>query len=950
MGATRRRGWLLLPLALAATAAVPPSAFGFRRNADGDGRSRASQPASAAARAAIARNGSPAVRAFAASLGSEGIASLDPSTGTPRVIARTDGFLTGRSTKPAARIALDYVRSHLRVFGLTSADLGTLALRSDYVSIDGTHHLSFVQSVAGIPLAANGLKANVTRDGRLVNLLDAPVHALRVATTRPSIAAWQARDAARRDLGAAPQGKIAMRVRPGAQRRTLMAGGDQARLVLFHTATGTRLAWQTFVRTDGRLTREAIDGIDGRVLERRSLSDSANGLAWAQYPGAPRGGTQVSRDFTGKGWLPAGATTLSGNNSHAFADVNDDNAAQPSEEVPAQADGNFNYRFTPFNLGPPCSSLFPCSWDPSTPFSWQRNVNQTTTQVFFYANNFHDHLAAAPIGFTEAAGNFQNVNASGQGKGGDAVSTQVDDGANTDLTTPGFPDVFHIDNANMDTPPDGTPPTMQMYLFHFPGTTFAEDPFSPVEGGDHATIAYHEYTHGLSNRLVVDPLGNSTLGDLQAGAMGEAWSDWYAFDFLVNQGFIRDTSTTGELDTDAYVAPGVVGLVRTEGMDCPLGVKSRGCPEGGYTYADYAKIIGIPEVHADGEIWGQTLWDLRTALGSRLTESLVTRAMELSPTDPSFLDERNAILQADQVVNGGRAHATIWRVFARRGMGFFAGSIGGDDIHPLADFSLPPSIRHRASVTGRVTDARTGKGIGGALVAFSGHSSGFADDLADGADRFGFYRINHVPFATYPAIFAAAPGYDTKSVRLAVRKPAVQQAFRLVRDWAAAPGGATVTAFDGPDFTPVCGPAMAIDQSAHGWGSTTDLVGTKATPKSITVKLPRTIDATRFAVDPSNVCGDDPSSATAGFRIETSRDGVHFTTRASGTFGPSNLGRLNPVSPRGGTVHGVRYVRFWTLGPQLPAGVASQCASGAPFSGCVFLDMTELEAYGAPSR
>jgi hypothetical protein len=802
--------------------------------------------------------------------------------------------------------------------------------------------------VAGIPLAANGLKANVTRDGRLVNLLDAPVHALRVATTRPSIAAWQARDVARRDLGAAPQGKIAMRVRPGAQRRTLMAGGDQARLVLFHTATGTRLAWQTFVRTDGRLTREAIDGIDGRVLERRSLSDSANGLAWAQYPGAPRGGTQVSRDFTGKGWLPAGATTLSGNNSHAFADVNDDNAAQPSEEVPAQADGNFNYRFTPFNLGPPCSSLFPCSWDPSTPFSWQRNVNQTTTQVFFYANNFHDHLAAAPIGFTEAAGNFQNVNASGQGKGGDAVSTQVDDGANTDPTTPGLPDGNHIDNANFDTTPDGTPPTMQMYLFHFPGTTFAEDPFSPVEGGDHAVVAYHEYTHGLSNRLVVDPLGNSTLGGLQAGAMGEAWSDWYAFDFLVGQGFIRDTAKTGELDTDAYVAPGIVGLIRTEGTDCPVGVTSPGCPEGGYTYADYGKVIGRPEVHADGEIWGQTLWDLRVALGARLTESLVTRAMELSPTNPSFLDERNAILQADQVVNRGRAHAAIWRVFAHRGMGFFAAAVSGDDIHPIASFSVPPSGGRRASLHGRVTDARTGKGLGNAVVAFGGHSSGFADDLADGTDRFGFYRVSHIPFGTYPGLFAAAPGYDTKEVTLRVRSGSILRSFALTRDWAAGPGGASVTAFDGPDFTPDCGPAFAIDQTANGWGSTADLVNGVATPKSITIQLPQPTDVTRFGVDPTAVCGDAPSASTGAFRIETSTDGEHFTSRATGTFTAANDFKLNLVSPSGGTVHRVRFVRFWMLSTQVPAPVAQNCAAGG-FSGCAFMDMTELEAYGVPS-
>src|SRR5581483_8627471 len=93
---------------------------------------------------------------------------------------------------------------------------------------------------------------------------------------------------------------------------------------------------------------------------------------------------------------------------------------------------------------------------------------------------------------------------------------------------------------------------------------------------------------------------------------------------------------------------------------------------------------------ADGEIWVQTLWDLRKALGSKLAESLVTRAMELAPGNPSYLDMRNSILTADQVVNHGKANAKIWSVFSHRGMGYFAGSVDGDDTAPVEDFSPPP--------------------------------------------------------------------------------------------------------------------------------------------------------------------------------------------------------------------------------------------------------------------
>ena len=42
------------------------------------------------------------------------------------------------------------------------------------------------------------------------------------------------------------------------------------------------------------------------------------------------------------------------------------------------------------------------------------------------------------------------------------------------------------------------------------------------------------------------------------------------------------------------------------------------------------------------------------------------------------------------VENGGANGDTIWQVFAHRGMGYFASSVGGDDPQPVEDFSVPP--------------------------------------------------------------------------------------------------------------------------------------------------------------------------------------------------------------------------------------------------------------------
>ena len=79
--------------------------------------------------------------------------------------------------------------------------------------------------------------------------------------------------------------------------------------------------------------------------------------------------------------------------------------------------------------------------------------------------------------------------------------------------------------------------------------------------------------------------------------------------------------------------------------------------------------------------------------------------------------------------------------------------------------------------------------------------------------------------------------------------------MQIERDWAALTGGAQITDFNGPDFSPGCGPEGAIDQSqGSGWGSTTGNDNGDPTnnfiPKHIVVKLPKAVDITRFARRP----------------------------------------------------------------------------------------------------
>ena len=127
-----------------------------------------------------------------------------------------------------------------------------------------------------------------------------------------------------------------------------------------------------------------------------------------------------------------------------------------------------------------------CAWDSTIANSRDTNQFQAATNVHVLVGRFSEYLAQPPIGFDEASGNFQRVNASGSGLGNDYIRSEVNDGQ-------GF------NNANFATPSDGNAPRMQMYLFT--GRN--------ANGSDVADVVYHEIGHGLSNRLIVNASGSS---------------------------------------------------------------------------------------------------------------------------------------------------------------------------------------------------------------------------------------------------------------------------------------------------------------------------------------------------------------------------------------------------------------------------------------------------------
>ena len=385
-------------------------------------------------------------------------------------------------------------------------------------------------------------------------------------------------------------------------------------------------------------------------------------------------------------------------------------------------------------------------------------------------------------------------------------------------------------------------------------------------------------------------------------------------------------------------------LIRYQALDCPVGA---GCANassagaGGFTYDDFGKVYaGGPEVHADGEIWGETLWDLRQALGSTTAEELVTRALELSPPEPSFLDMRNAILQADATFHSGSFDATIWSVFAARGMGFFASTTESSDVAPVADTHAPPTPGQGTGTVKGTVNSVTGP-VAGATVSFGGHNSGFAGDLVTTTGGDGSYALTNVPVGSYPQIIVnPIRGHDrlvTGPVSVTAGATTTQN-LTMVRDWAASGGGASVVDFTGGNFTNQgCGPPSAIDQSA----ATVWSANITSPQAYITVALPQAVDVTGFAINPTAGCGDDPQSSLGQYKIEVSSTSPAsgFTTIASGTMNSANLNRSNAIAVPGSFTSNVRYVRLTALAPMDPN-------SG---SGLSYVDATEFEVFGAPA-
>ncbi len=382
----------------------------------------------------------------------------------------------------AVETALRFLRENPAQFNLSMSDVGEVRVSDTYISKhNGLTHVWLQQQHAGIPVFNALFGLHVGSDGKVYHLghrFEQNLHE-RINTTLPSLSATKALELAMAELGFSGFQTPSLQ-RKISDREFVFEGGSVSKSPITVSACyqpvkngGVRLAWQLVIDQANTpdMWSMRLDAQSGKLLHKNNRTnyckvghvhfegeacpDEADQQAVPSVSSAPQyrvfplpaespahGVQSVVTDpaFPGAspyGWHDvngaAGAeyTYTRGNNVWAYDDSANDNTADPSESVDGGTELHFDF---PYNGNA------------------EPDVNRPAaiTNLFYMNNMMHD--ISYRFGFDEQAGNFQVNNYGNGGAAGDAVRAEGLDGGGSD-------------NANMATPPDGSQPRMQMYLW-----------------------------------------------------------------------------------------------------------------------------------------------------------------------------------------------------------------------------------------------------------------------------------------------------------------------------------------------------------------------------------------------------------------------------------------------------------------------------------------------------
>ncbi len=757
--------------------------------------------------------------------------ALDDATGSPKFIFNRDGFLSPpdslkelepktveelQKAKAQPEAPRDphgaikrFVEEYKVLFGHDTRVLAQARNTRDYVTEhNGMRTVVWEQELDGIPVFEAVFYGHITKNGELVSLSSQFMPELEKASGLDAkgraemkgalpVPAWDAVTLAAANIGepAEVETLLALDVETGvgAQQRQRFTAPSlrheaDARLVwLPMNRNSLRLCWQVVLtgQTRNEQYKVLVDGLTGEPLVRHLETFHAQPATFNVFtsdspspfsPGHPtpsqtqpavvsQSSVQMLNVYSSvaspDGWIPDGGNTTVGNNVDAHTDWKDlhqfyGEPATPQNEILRPIGSPYRvFNFTPnLNQEPTYSDA---SYD---------NPNASVVQLFYWCNWMHDRLHE--LGFTEAAGNFQQNNYGRGGLGGDAILADAQDGATRVWSIPPPPPILTADdnpwrnNANFSTGPDGTSGRIQMYLF--------SGPTPDRDGGLDAEIVLHEYAHGLSMRLVGHGTG---ISGSEASAMGEGWSDFYALSLLSEAGDLAGGNYAVGARTTYNYRPLTFGFnfldnyyfgirrypYSTDMSKNPLRFKdlfttpwevllSAGGPPYATPYPNvpitptYVNNAKPPPIgpHALGEVWCVVLWEARAGLiakhgfatGNQLILQLVTDGMKLCPPNPDYIEARDAILLADRVKSGGANLNELWTAFAKRGWGYTAWYYQANYLSEA--FDVPPQAQAKWAFTaGNAVYSSPAIGVDGTIYVGSDDGNVYALDPDTGA-------------------------------------------------------------------------------------------------------------------------------------------------------------------------------------------------------------------------
>ena len=752
---TRIRWRVIAPVAFAALAAVLPSAgLAVADVRDSHGQALANFDLRVGKVAPTAGQ-----RALVRKLGASATWN---SFGTPSTLIKYRGQLGRVSGSTAAAAARRWLDANASLFRLRST--AGLQLVASAPLGRAARAVTFRQTARGATLLCDGLVTVALRKaGRSwkVVFVSSSMTGRLGQSGRPVLGARQAWLRAARSVGHKVSSTLRVRTASGWTflRADGLSGLQSVRSGHLPTArSGLVPAFETVVHDevagDLQSYRLIVHGRTGRILLRESTVDhAADNPVWKVFPAYPLVGMNEypwnypstdTRDIWC--WLPGPACELAVSSGSPHPNVPWDTVPPGAPTLTTTGNNNTarerwgNPPGTPSDV--PVPTYQPTSATRDYVYPWTNvwyetkcdpanfvrgsgnDVDAAVANLFAMHNRMHDWTFN--LGFDEEHWNAQTAPGGLTRQPWNPAGSPTVHGdplignAQASAISGGFPGYGGRDNANMGTRPDGESSTTNMFLWQSLSGAF----YAPCVDGDYdMSVIGHEFGHMVENRMIGK--GARRQGH-HAGAMGESFGDLNGMEYLNEYGVVP-VSGENPYSVGPYVTSNPYRGIRNYGMNFP---SAGDAPSPGeYPFVNPLNFSDIgydfvgAQVHADGEIWSATNFDIRRLLlakyggaqqvecadgelppqqcpGNRRWIQLYYDAMVLMPVAPSMIDARNAVLAADMARFGGANRDELWYAFATRGFGESATAADGTDVQPKPAFDSPrhseAAVRFRA--------------------------------------------------------------------------------------------------------------------------------------------------------------------------------------------------------------------------------------------------------------